>query len=141
MAPVSVVIARTNAASSVKDGRYYLLGRNTYKPTAAARLTGGPGVSWMRLSKVRPARVRSSRVLLYAPWALAIAARLRERRVAVIGYGSQGFAQSNNLKDSGVDVTVDGNPVHRLRPGAVLTVRITKREHLTKVVRFAVRPL
>jgi ketol-acid reductoisomerase len=31
---------------------------------------------------------------------------LRERRVAVIGYGSQGFAQSNNLKDSGVDVTV-----------------------------------
>ena len=31
---------------------------------------------------------------------------LRERRVAVIGYGSQGFAQSNNLKDSGIDVTV-----------------------------------
>src|SRR5215210_2161403 len=31
---------------------------------------------------------------------------LRERRVAVIGYGSQGFAQSNNLKDSGVNVTV-----------------------------------
>jgi ketol-acid reductoisomerase len=31
---------------------------------------------------------------------------LRERRVAVIGYGSQGFAQSNNLKESGVDVTV-----------------------------------
>src|ERR1044072_2601179 len=30
---------------------------------------------------------------------------LRERRVAVIGYGSQGFAQSNNLKDSGVDET------------------------------------
>jgi hypothetical protein len=29
----------------------------------------------------------------------------------------------------------------RLRPGAVVTVRITKREHLTKVVRFAVRPL
>jgi ketol-acid reductoisomerase len=31
---------------------------------------------------------------------------LRGRRVAVIGYGSQGFAQSNNLKDSGCDVTV-----------------------------------
>ncbi|HEV2863492.1 MAG TPA: ketol-acid reductoisomerase [Pyrinomonadaceae bacterium] len=31
---------------------------------------------------------------------------LRERRVAVIGYGSQGFAQSNNLKDSGIDVTI-----------------------------------
>lgn len=33
-------------------------------------------------------------------------AALRERRVAVIGYGSQGFAQSNNLKDSGINVTV-----------------------------------
>lgn len=31
---------------------------------------------------------------------------LREKRIAVIGYGSQGFAQSNNLKDSGFDVTV-----------------------------------
>jgi ketol-acid reductoisomerase len=31
---------------------------------------------------------------------------LRERRVAVIGYGSQGFAQANNLKDSGCDVVV-----------------------------------
>src|SRR5215208_6262674 len=36
----------------------------------------------------------------------ANAGALRARRVAVIGYGSQGFAQSNNLKDSGVDVTV-----------------------------------
>ena len=27
-------------------------------------------------------------------------AALRERRIAVIGYGSQGYAQSNNLKDS-----------------------------------------
>ena len=36
----------------------------------------------------------------------ANAGALRERRVAVIGYGSQGFAQSNNLKDSGVDVVV-----------------------------------
>lgn len=32
--------------------------------------------------------------------------RLREKRIAVIGYGSQGFAQSNNLKDSGLDVVV-----------------------------------
>jgi ketol-acid reductoisomerase len=31
---------------------------------------------------------------------------LRERRVAVIGYGSQGHAQAQNLKDSGVDVVV-----------------------------------
>ena len=35
---------------------------------------------------------------------------LRERRIAVIGYGSQGFAQSNNLKDSGCDVTVGLKP-------------------------------
>jgi ketol-acid reductoisomerase len=31
---------------------------------------------------------------------------IRKKRIAVIGYGSQGFAQSNNLKDSGCDVTV-----------------------------------
>src|SRR5258705_1928164 len=31
---------------------------------------------------------------------------IRKKRIAIIGYGSQGFAQSNNLKDSGCDVTV-----------------------------------
>jgi len=31
---------------------------------------------------------------------------LRHKQIAVIGYGSQGFAQSNNLKDSGCNVTV-----------------------------------
>lgn len=31
---------------------------------------------------------------------------LREKKIAVIGYGSQGFAQSNNLRDSGCNVTV-----------------------------------
>ena len=35
---------------------------------------------------------------------------LRERRIAVVGYGSQGFAQPNNLKDSGCDVTVGLKP-------------------------------
>lgn len=35
---------------------------------------------------------------------------LREKRIAVIGYGSQGFAQSNNLRDSGFDVTVGLRP-------------------------------
>jgi ketol-acid reductoisomerase len=35
---------------------------------------------------------------------------LREKRVAVIGYGSQGFAQSNNLRDSGCHVTVGLRP-------------------------------
>jgi ketol-acid reductoisomerase len=37
---------------------------------------------------------------------------IRGRKVAVIGYGSQGFAHSNNLRDSGVDVVVG------LRPGS-----------------------
>ena len=48
---------------------------------------------------------------------------LRERRVAVIGYGSQGFAQSNNLKDSGIDVTVGlktGSPSWAKAEGARL---------------------
>ncbi|MGH8614377.1 MAG: ketol-acid reductoisomerase [Gammaproteobacteria bacterium] len=31
---------------------------------------------------------------------------IREKRVAVIGYGSQGHAHANNLKDSGVEVVV-----------------------------------
>ena len=31
---------------------------------------------------------------------------LHDKRIAVIGYGSQGFAQANNLKDSGCNVTV-----------------------------------
>src|SRR5919206_842848 len=31
---------------------------------------------------------------------------IRQKQIAVIGYGSQGFAQSNNLKDSGCNVTV-----------------------------------
>src|SRR6185369_7900545 len=37
---------------------------------------------------------------------------LKKKQIAVIGYGSQGFAQSNNLKDSGCNVTVG------LRPGS-----------------------
>ncbi len=31
---------------------------------------------------------------------------LRTKQIAIIGYGSQGFAQANNLKDSGCNVTV-----------------------------------
>jgi ketol-acid reductoisomerase len=31
---------------------------------------------------------------------------LRAKQIAIIGYGSQGFAQANNLKDSGCNVTV-----------------------------------
>jgi len=37
---------------------------------------------------------------------------IHERRVAIIGYGSQGHAHANNLKDSGVNVVVG------LRPGS-----------------------
>jgi len=37
---------------------------------------------------------------------------IKQRKVAIIGYGSQGHAHANNLKDSGVDVTVG------LRPGS-----------------------
>ena len=37
---------------------------------------------------------------------------IRGKKVAIIGYGSQGHAHANNLKDSGVDVTV------ALRPGS-----------------------
>jgi ketol-acid reductoisomerase len=50
-----------------------------------------------------------------APAQPSVAARerLRAKPVAVIGYGSQGHAQAQNLKDSGVDVVVglrDGSP-------------------------------
>ena len=37
---------------------------------------------------------------------------IQRKKVAIIGYGSQGHAHANNLKDSGVDVTVG------LRPGS-----------------------
>jgi ketol-acid reductoisomerase len=37
---------------------------------------------------------------------------IRAKQIAIIGYGSQGFAQANNLKESGCNVTVG------LRPGS-----------------------
>jgi len=40
---------------------------------------------------------------------------LKQKRIAVIGYGSQGHAHANNLKDSGFDVVVGlsvGSPSH-----------------------------
>jgi len=36
----------------------------------------------------------------------ADASYLKNKKIAIIGYGSQGFGHSNNLKDSGYDVTV-----------------------------------
>src|SRR5437762_11634782 len=40
----------------------------------------------------------------------ANAGHLSDKRIAVIGYGSQGFAQSNNLQESGCNVTVGLRP-------------------------------
>ncbi|HEY3580779.1 MAG TPA: ketol-acid reductoisomerase [Pyrinomonadaceae bacterium] len=37
-------------------------------------------------------------------------ALLHDKQIAVIGYGSQGFAQANNLKDAGCNVTVGLRP-------------------------------
>jgi ketol-acid reductoisomerase len=42
---------------------------------------------------------------------------IRGKQVTIIGYGSQGHAHANNLKDSGVDVTV------ALRPGSASAVK------------------
>jgi ketol-acid reductoisomerase len=44
---------------------------------------------------------------------------IQRRRVAVIGYGSQGHAHALNLKDSGVSVKVGLSPVSRSRAKAV----------------------
>ena len=43
-------------------------------------------------------------------------ALIRGKKVAIIGYGSQGHAHALNLKDSGVDVRV-GLPRRQPRPG------------------------
>ena len=51
---------------------------------------------------------------------------LRGKRIAIIGYGSQGFAQANNLKDSGCDVTIglrDDSPSKAKAESAGLRVR------------------
>ncbi|MCO5760922.1 MAG: ketol-acid reductoisomerase, partial [Chromatiaceae bacterium] len=42
---------------------------------------------------------------------------IQSRQVAIIGYGSQGHAHANNLKDSGVKVTVG------LRPGSASAIK------------------
>ena len=43
---------------------------------------------------------------------------IRQRKVAVIGYGSQGHAHALNLRDSGVDVTVGLPPSSQSRAKA-----------------------
>jgi len=50
---------------------------------------------------------------------------IKSKKVAVIGYGSQGFAHSNSLKDSGVEVVVglrEGSPSRKKAEGAGLKV-------------------
>lgn len=42
---------------------------------------------------------------------------IRSKKVAIIGYGSQGHAHANNLKDSGVAVSV------ALRPGSASAIK------------------
>ena len=42
---------------------------------------------------------------------------IKGKKVAIIGYGSQGHAHANNLKESGVDVTVG------LRKGSASAVK------------------
>ncbi|MDX1252970.1 MAG: ketol-acid reductoisomerase [Gammaproteobacteria bacterium] len=51
---------------------------------------------------------------------------IRDKKVAIIGYGSQGHAHANNLKDSGVDVVVglrSGSPSETKAKNAGLNVK------------------
>ena len=58
---------------------------------------------------------------------------IRGKKVAIIGYGSQGHAHANNLKDSGVDVTVG------LRAGSASAVKAEKAGLKVKAVADAVK--
>ena len=54
---------------------------------------------------------------------------IRSKKVAIIGYGSQGHAHANNLKDSGVEVVVglkEGSPSIKKAEGSGLKVMTTK---------------
>lgn len=58
---------------------------------------------------------------------------IRGKKVAIIGYGSQGHAHANNLKDSGVDVWV------ALRPGSLSAAKAEKAGLAVLPVADAVR--
>ena len=61
---------------------------------------------------------------------------IKEKKVAIIGYGSQGHAHANNLKDSGVDVCVGlraGSSSIEKAKSAGLNV-----ESITKVTKLSV---
>lgn len=57
---------------------------------------------------------------------------IKSKKVAILGYGSQGHAHANNLKDSGVDVVVG------LRPGSASEVKAKKAGLTVKPVAEAV---
>ena len=58
---------------------------------------------------------------------------IRSKKVAIIGYGSQGHAHANNLKDSGVQVTVG------LRPGSASAIKAENSGLTVKSVAEAVK--
>ncbi|MBN2887413.1 MAG: NAD(P)-binding domain-containing protein, partial [Chromatiaceae bacterium] len=57
---------------------------------------------------------------------------IQGKQVAIIGYGSQGHAHANNLKDSGVSVTVG------LRPGSASAVKASNAGLAVKSIEEAV---
>ncbi|MGH8596195.1 MAG: ketol-acid reductoisomerase, partial [Gammaproteobacteria bacterium] len=57
---------------------------------------------------------------------------IQRRKVSIIGYGSQGHAHANNLRDSGVSVVVG------LRPGSASAVKAEKAGLTVKTVDDAV---
>jgi len=57
---------------------------------------------------------------------------IRGLKVAIIGYGSQGHAHANNLKESGVDVTVG------LRPGSISEAKAKKAGLAVKPIEAAI---
>ncbi len=60
-------------------------------------------------------------------------ALIKAKNVAIVGYGSQGHAHANNLRDSGVKVTVG------LRPGSASATKAEKAGLSVKPVEEAVR--
>ncbi len=58
---------------------------------------------------------------------------IRKKKVAIIGYGSQGHAHANNLRDSGVSVMVG------LRPGSPSEAKAKKAKLTVKPVEQAVK--
>ncbi len=58
---------------------------------------------------------------------------IRGKKVTIVGYGSQGHAHANNLRDSGVDVTV------ALRPGSASAIKATNAGLQVKSIEEAVK--